>query len=105
MVRACKEINAPLSGLLPVTRNTLTDPALNREWAGMLNPGFSSVVQEVLLNGAHAAENITLKNFQDIMLQNIQPALDRIFLGEVSAQEALTALQSRVQSLLKGAYQ
>jgi len=105
MVRACKKGNIPLSGVLPVTRNTLTDSALTREWNSMLNPNFSSVVQEVVLNGTYLAENITLKNFNDIVLQNVQPTLDRIFLGEVSAQQGLTDLRPKVQSLLKGAYQ
>jgi multiple sugar transport system substrate-binding protein len=105
MVAACKAGNIPLSGLLPVTRNTLTDPALNREWASMLNPAFSSVVQEVLLNGTFLAENVTLKGFSEIVDQYIYTELDKVWMGEETAQQCLDRIQRQAQSMLRGAYQ
>jgi hypothetical protein len=71
----------------------------------MLNPSFSSVVQEVLLNGIFVSENVTLKGFSEIVDQYIYAELDKVWMGDETAQQCLDRIKGQAQSMLRGAYQ
>jgi multiple sugar transport system substrate-binding protein len=103
-IAASKKHNVSVTGLLPWTKNTFSDSKLNAEWSSCFPAEFTTVAQDVLQNASYVAENVTLKNFSQIMDQGITPALDRVWLGEETAQQALTRIKPQVEAMLQGTW-
>jgi multiple sugar transport system substrate-binding protein len=101
-VTASKNHNVGLTGL-PQTTSVFSDPAKNAAWTAIFPAGMAKVSGDILQNGSRLGENVTLKNFSEIMDQTIAPVLDKIWLGE-SAQTLLPPLQPVLQSKLQGVW-
>jgi multiple sugar transport system substrate-binding protein len=104
MVQASKKHKVSVNGGLPWTTNTYSDPRLNADWLSVHKEELAVVAQDILSKAAHLGENVTLKNFAEIMDQGITPALDKVWLGEQTAEYALTNVKASVTSKLQGSW-
>jgi multiple sugar transport system substrate-binding protein len=103
-VTSSKNHNISVNGLLPWTSNTYSDPALNAAWLSCFPDEFAKVSQDITTRSTMVPENITLKNFSEIMDQGITPALDRVWLGEETAEQALSRIKTDVSAKLQGVW-
>jgi ABC-type glycerol-3-phosphate transport system substrate-binding protein len=105
MVKSSKNHKVSVNGGLPWTANTYSDPQLNADWLSVHKQELAVVAQDILSKAAHLGENVTLKNFAEIMDQGITPALDKVWLGEQTAEHALTNTKASIASKLQGSWQ
>ena len=103
-VAASKNHNVGLTGL-PQTKSVFNDPAKNAAWTAIYPAAMAKVSGDILQNGSRLGENVTLKNFGEIMDQTIVPVLDKIWLGTETADKALPPLTQVLQSKLQGVLQ
>lgn len=94
------------SGLwLPTVKKWYTDEELIKEWA--IKPGhsdgFREAILEQALNNSVPDVGYYLKNSVKIN-SIIGPALDQVWSGEKTAEEALTEIEPKVTPELKGVY-
>jgi multiple sugar transport system substrate-binding protein len=102
-VTAARNHRIGLTGL-PQTNSVFNDPAKNAAWTAIFPASMAKVAGDILQNGSRLGENVTLKNFSEIMDQTIAPVLDKIWLGETTAQQALPPLNQVLQSKLQGVW-
>jgi multiple sugar transport system substrate-binding protein len=102
-VTASKNHNVGLTGL-PQTTSVFNDPVKNAAWTAIFPANMAKVSGDILQNGSRLGENVTLKNFSEIMDQTIAPVLDRIWLGTETAQQALPPLNQVLQGKLQGVW-
>jgi multiple sugar transport system substrate-binding protein len=102
-VAAAREHGIALTQL-PQTRSTYDDPALNQAWTSLFDAGMAAVARDILQNACAPSESISLKNFSEIMDQTIAPVLDKIWLGETTAQQALPPLNQVLGGKLQGVW-
>lgn len=89
---------------MPAYRDWYTDPALIANWTENLDSrpsGYKDAVIDVLLNNSHQTPTGYVKNFNKIM-DIVNPALDKVWLGQQSAQEALDSIAAKAQAQVKG---
>jgi multiple sugar transport system substrate-binding protein len=104
-VTASKAHNVGLTGR-PQTRSVLsTGTPQNKAWLELFDANMAKVSADILANGSRLGENVTLKNFAEIMDQTIAPILDRIWLGNAKASDALPPLNETLKSKLQGVWQ
>lgn len=90
---------------LPNTKSTLdTTTEQYTAWTDNYNPTIAEVSSGILSNASRTGENVTLKNFSIIMNEKLVPALDSVWLGEVTADEALSAIEADLLAELQGAW-
>ena len=58
----------------------------------------------ILASASRKGENVTLKNFSVIMYEDLVPALDELWIGEKTAQEAIDGIADKLASDLQGAW-
>jgi multiple sugar transport system substrate-binding protein len=102
-VTASKNHKVGLTGL-PQTTSVFNDPAKNAAWTSIFPAEMAKVSGDILQNGSRLGENVTLKNFSEIMDQTIVPVLDKIWLGSESAEKALPPLNKVLQGKLQGVW-
>jgi len=102
-VNAARNHKIGLTGL-PQTNSVFNDPAKNAAWTSIFPVSMAKISGDILQNGSRLGENVTLKNFSEIMDQTIAPVLDKIWLGESTAQQALPPLNSVLQGKLQGVW-
>jgi multiple sugar transport system substrate-binding protein len=102
-VKAAKNHNIQLPGL-PQTNSTYNDPALNAQWRSLFDPTMAKIVGDILQNASRVGENVTLKNFAELMDQIIRPELDKVWLGEETAQQAMEILTRQTQGKFQGVW-
>ena len=90
--------------LVVQTRSTIEDPALNAAWAEVFYPDLGELLGDILANGSRVGENVTLRNFDEIINQVITPMLDRIWLGELSAAEGMAEIEGTLEGLMEGVW-
>jgi multiple sugar transport system substrate-binding protein len=103
-VSAAKNHRISLTGGIPTTKNTYSDPALNAAWNSVNNPVIGRVFADITQNAARVGENVTLKNFDEIMQQFIKPGLDRVWMGEETVDQALANIKGQLTGKFKGAW-
>jgi len=89
---------------MPAYRDWYTDPALIAKWTENLPSrpsGYKDAVIDVLLNNSHQTPTGYVKNFNKIM-DIVNPALDKVWLGQQTAQEALDAIAAKAQAQVQG---
>ncbi len=90
--------------LMPVVKDWLTKPELLDQWIKG-NPAHSSKYQEavigMLLNNGVPTPTGTVKNFNKIM-DVVNPALDKVWIGEKTAADALKECEPKVADLVQG---
>jgi multiple sugar transport system substrate-binding protein len=102
-VKASKKHGIGLTGL-PQTNSTFDDPALNAAWIAQFDVTMAKTAGDILQNGSRLGENVTLKNFAEIMDQTIAPQLDKIWLGSSTARDALLPLNNILAGKLQGVW-
>jgi multiple sugar transport system substrate-binding protein len=102
-VTASKKHNVGLTGL-PQTNSIFNDPAKNAAWTAIFPANMAKVSGDILQNGSRLGENVTLKNFSEIMDQTIVPALDKIWLGSEPAAKVLPPLNKVLSAKLQGVW-
>lgn len=90
---------------LPNTKSTL-DTATEEYalWTENYSAAIAEVSSGILANASRTGENVTLKNFSIIMNEKLVPALDAVWLGEETAEDAISAIEGDLAAELQGAW-
>lgn len=89
---------------MPSYRSWYTDPTLLAKWTENLDSrpsGYKDAVVDVLLNDSHQTPTGYVKNFNKIM-DIVNPALDKVWLGQQTAQEAMDSIAAKAQAQVQG---
>ncbi|WP_020620470.1 ABC transporter substrate-binding protein [Paenibacillus daejeonensis] len=89
---------------MPSYKSWYTEPELLARWTENLASrpsGYKDAIVEVLLSNSHQTPTGYVKNFSKIM-DVVSPALDKVWLGQQSAQEALDAIADKAQVQVQG---
>jgi len=94
---------------MPLLREWYTDDDLFAQWAGPNNParppGYDTVFRDPLLMDGIVLPVMEyyIRNLHEVM-SIVNPALDRVWLGEVTAEVALNEIRDDVEAILIGRY-
>ena len=103
-----RAIEAYQSGLwMPLMTEWYTNEDLLNQWAAgnIAHPeGYKEAVMEPALNHFHRHPSAYVKNFAEIDAL-VTPALERMYLGEESAQEAMEGIADQAEALFEGLYE
>ncbi|WP_234032720.1 ABC transporter substrate-binding protein [Paenibacillus faecalis] len=89
---------------MPSLKTWYTDEALISRWTDNLKSrpsGYRDAVIDVMLNYSHQTPTGYVKNFNKIM-DIVTPALDKVWLGQQTAQEAMDSIAEKAQAQVKG---
>jgi len=89
---------------MPAYKSWYTESDLLSRWTDNLPSrpsGYRDAIVEVLLNSSHQTPTGYVKNFSKLM-DVVTPALDKVWLGQQTAQEAMDAISSKAQEQVKG---
>jgi multiple sugar transport system substrate-binding protein len=89
---------------MPSYKDWYTDPAMLAKWTENLDArpsGYKDAIVEVILNNSHQTPTGYVKNFNKIM-DIVNPALDKVWLGQQSAQEAMDSIAAKAQEQVQG---
>lgn len=89
---------------MPSPKEWYTDPALLAKWTDNLEArpsGYKEAIVDVILTKGHQTPTGYVKNFNNIM-DIVNPALDKVWLGQQTAQEAMDSIAVKAQAQIKG---
>lgn len=89
---------------MPAYKDWYTDPAMLSKWAENLDSrpsGYKDAIIDVLLNDSHQTPTGYVKNFSKIM-DIVNPALDKVWLGQQTAQEAMNSIADKAKAQVQG---
>ncbi|AIQ60766.1 ABC transporter substrate-binding protein [Paenibacillus borealis] len=89
---------------MPSPKDWYTDPALLAKWTENLEArpsGYKEAIVDVILTKGHQTPTGYVKNFNNIM-DLVNPALDKVWLGQQTAQEAMDSIAVKAQAQIKG---
>jgi ABC-type sugar transport system, periplasmic component len=89
---------------MPSYKDWYTDPAMLAKWTENLEArpsGYKDAVVEVILTKGHQTPTGYVKNFNKIM-DIVNPALDKVWLGQQTAQEAMDGIAAKAQEQVQG---
>ncbi|OUS74324.1 ABC transporter substrate-binding protein [Paenibacillus sp. MY03] len=89
---------------MPSYKSWYTENDLLARWTENLASrpsGYKDAIVEVLLDSSHQTPTGYVKNFSKIM-DVVSPALDKVWLGQQTAQEALDGVAAKAQELVQG---
>ncbi|MCD9025274.1 ABC transporter substrate-binding protein [Cohnella silvisoli] len=89
---------------MPSYKDWYTDPAMLAKWTENLDSrpsGYKDAIIDVLLNNSHQTPTGYVKNFNKIM-DIVNPALDKVWLGQQTAQEAMDSIADKAQKQVQG---
>lgn len=90
---------------LPNSKATLDETTeLHATWKELYNETMASISSGILTSASRKGENVTLKNFSVLMNEALVPALDEVWIGDKTAEEALTGIEDKLNSDLQGAW-
>lgn len=90
---------------LPNTKTTLDETTEeHRVWSELYSKPMAETSGGIIGGASRKGENVTLKNFSIIMNEILIPALDEVWLGEKTADEVLTGLESTLKDELQGSW-
>lgn len=91
---------------MPVLTEWYEDDALVEKWAGN-NPAHPEGYKDAILNNGfencEPALTYSVQNFPKIM-DILNPALDKVWLGEMSAADAIASVEDKMNAEVKGKY-
>jgi multiple sugar transport system substrate-binding protein len=103
-VKVSKEKGLAL-GSLPSTFNTLDESSqAYADWTSVYDASMAEVTSGILAGASRAGENTTLQNFSVLMDELLVPAIDEIWLGEKTAEQAMADISDQLKSNLKGTW-
>jgi multiple sugar transport system substrate-binding protein len=83
---------------------TVNDPVLNAEFTRVFNPVMGKVEGDIIINASRMSEHIALKNSSEIIEQIIVPELDKVWMGEETAAQAMQNLDRQLAGKFQGMY-
>ncbi|GAB6928253.1 sugar ABC transporter substrate-binding protein [Paenibacillus sp. JCM 10914] len=89
---------------MPSYKDWYTDPNMLAKWTENLDArpsGYKDAIVEVILTKGHQTPTGYVKNFNKIM-DIVNPALDKVWLGQQTAQEAMDAIAAKAQEQVQG---
>jgi multiple sugar transport system substrate-binding protein len=89
---------------MPAYKDWYTDPIMLAKWTENLDArpsGYKDAIVDVILTKGHQTPTGYVKNFNKIM-DIVNPALDKVWLGQQTAQEALDSIAPKAQEQVKG---
>ncbi|WP_127494996.1 MULTISPECIES: ABC transporter substrate-binding protein [Paenibacillus] len=89
---------------MPAPKDWYTDSEKLDKWTKDLAArpsGYNGAIIDMLLNHSHATPTAYVKNFNKIM-DVVNPALDKVWLGKETAQEALDSIAAKAQQQVQG---
>jgi len=88
---------------MPSLKSYYTDPQLIEKWAtGPAHPdGYKDAAIDMMLNHSVAGPTFYVKNFNKIM-DIVNPALDKVWLGKQSAADAMKSIEAKAQAQVQG---
>ncbi|GLX67087.1 ABC transporter substrate-binding protein [Paenibacillus glycanilyticus] len=89
---------------MPAPKDWYTDSEKLAKWTADLPSrpsGYQGAIIDMLLNHSHPTPTAYVKNFNKIM-DVVNPALDKVWLGKQTAQEALDAVAAKAQQQVQG---
>ncbi|GHV08637.1 sugar ABC transporter substrate-binding protein [Spirochaetia bacterium] len=103
-INASKNRKVTIPGAIATTRGAYNDSSLNATWLQLLNPNAIKVYGDIVQNAARLGENVTLKNFPEIMGQIINPGLQKVWMGEETVDQSLRAINGQLNGKFQGAW-
>jgi multiple sugar transport system substrate-binding protein len=94
---------APLY-LIPTTKNIINDPALAARLAAISNAQYVALCGDIVDKASRIGENITVKNFTQIVYEYVQPAIELTVTGDATAVEAFKDVDAQTRGLFQGLY-
>jgi len=89
---------------MPAQKSWYEDPALIAKWTADSKgrtPGYKDAVIDMMLSHSHQTPTGYVKNFNKIM-DIVNPALDKVWLGEQTAQQAMDGIAAKAQEQVQG---
>lgn len=89
---------------MPALRSWYEDPTLLDKWtkdSKGRTPGYKDAVINMILEHSHQTPTGYVKNFNKIM-DIVNPVLDKVWLGEATAQEAMDSIAAKAQAQVQG---
>ncbi|MGG1876409.1 sugar ABC transporter substrate-binding protein [Paenibacillus cisolokensis] len=89
---------------MPSYKDWYTEPELLARWTENLDArpsGYKEAVVDVILAHGHQTPTGYVKNFNKIM-DIVNPALDKVWLGQQTAQEAMDSIAAKAQEQVQG---
>ncbi|MGO4695038.1 sugar ABC transporter substrate-binding protein [Paenibacillus sp. 2TAB26] len=89
---------------MPSHKEWYTDESYLTRWTENLPSrpsGYKDAVVEMVLSNSHATPTAYVKNFNKIM-DIVNPALDKVWLGQQTAQEAMDSIAAKAQAQVQG---
>lgn len=89
---------------MPSYKNWYTDQDMLAKWTENLDArpsGYNDAIVEVILTKGHQTPTGYVKNFNKIM-DIVNPALDKVWLGQQTAQEAMDSIAAKAQEQVQG---
>ncbi|MCM3699953.1 sugar ABC transporter substrate-binding protein [Paenibacillus macerans] len=89
---------------MPALKDWYVQPDLIGKWTADSKgrtPGYKDAVIDMMLNYSHQSPTGYVKNFNKIM-DAVTPALDKLWLGELTAQEAMDSVAVKAQAQVQG---
>lgn len=91
---------------MPILKKWYTDPELLKKWTSVSKAhpdGYVNAMVDQVLNNGVASPALNVKNFKE-MNNLVTPALDKVWLGEDTAENAMKSIEPKIQPLLQGYY-
>jgi multiple sugar transport system substrate-binding protein len=90
--------------LIPLTKNVINDPALAARLAVVANAPYTALCGGIVDRASRVGENITVKNFTQIVYEYVQPAIELVVTGDATAVEAFRDVNAQTRGLFQGLY-
>jgi multiple sugar transport system substrate-binding protein len=89
---------------VPLTKNVINDPLLAARLARFANPYYTALCADIVDKASRVGENITVKNFSQIVYEYVQPAIELVVTGDATAAEAFRDIDAQTSGLFQGVY-
>jgi multiple sugar transport system substrate-binding protein len=92
----------PLLYHIPLTKNVIDDPAIAARLAAVASSQYTALCGDIVDKASRVGENITVKNFSQILYEYVQPAIELVITGDATAAEAFKNLDTQTKGLFQG---
>lgn len=101
-IDACEKAGVSLGGL-PQSNSVYDSPEYVSKWASLHSQQMVDTATAILqADSTRKGENTTVKNFAAIMDDTLIPQLDKVWLGEITAEEALSTMDEVLADKVDG---
>lgn len=101
-IDACETAGVSLGGL-PQSLSVYENETYLEKWANLHSQEMVDVCTSILQSDSNRlGENVTVKNFGAIVDDTLMPQLDKVWLGEMTAKDALSAIENDLAGKASG---